>query len=205
MRQDRNSSPPVPEAGDLPCKDGAIEARTGSVRIGRVRVVVRKPEIGDEAEFVKRAEESLDFHRQWIKAPRSSEEFRRYLARCDGLDAAAFMVCDGPSGAIVGFINLNQIVGEPYLRGLLGYGAFVPHAGRGYMSAGLAEVVRHAFTELGLHRLEADIQPENYASKALAERVGFVRECVSKGFIRINGVWTDHERWALTSDAWAFR
>ena len=67
------------------------------------------------------------------------------------------------------------------------------------MSEGLPLVVRFAFENLGLHRLEADIQPTNQLSLKLAEKAGFRREGYSPAFIRINGVWRDHERWALTS------
>lgn len=67
------------------------------------------------------------------------------------------------------------------------------------MSEGLRLVVRFAFTELGLHRLEANIQPANVASLNLVKRLGFRREGYSPGFQRVNGVWQDHERWALTA------
>ncbi|MFJ7948779.1 GNAT family N-acetyltransferase, partial [Streptomyces sp. NPDC096354] len=61
-------------------------------------------------------------------------------------------------------------------------------------------VIQFAFTDLGLHRLEANIQPENTASLKLVQRLGFRREGYSAGFQHINGTWQDHERWALTAD-----
>lgn len=68
------------------------------------------------------------------------------------------------------------------------------------MGEGLGHVLRHAFGPLGLHRLEANIQPGNSASLALVRRAGFRHEGFSPDFLRIDGAWCDHERWAITAD-----
>jgi len=58
-----------------------------------------------------------------------------------------------------------------------------------------------AFEELGLHRLEANMQPDNLASIAIVRRLGFQKEGFSPRYLCINSVWRDHERWALLCDA----
>lgn len=58
-------------------------------------------------------------------------------------------------------------------------------------------VVRHAFRELGLHRVEANIQPGNLASIALVRSCGFSKEGYSPSYLKLGGRWRDHERWAL--------
>lgn len=63
-------------------------------------------------------------------------------------------------------------------------------------------MLRYAFLELKLHRLEANIQPENVASIALVRRAGFVREGYSRRYLKICGRWRDHERWALIAEDW---
>jgi ribosomal-protein-alanine N-acetyltransferase len=165
-------------------------------------ITVRALTADDESEFVARAAESLQFHRKWIKLPAESGEFKRYLSRFDGENSFFFVVCDADSDSIVGFVSLTGIEREPYHRGRLGYGVFEKYAKRGYISAGLDYVVRLAFSSLELHRLEADIQPDNGPSKRLIEKIGFTCEGISRGFICIDGEWIDHERWALTLDGW---
>jgi ribosomal-protein-alanine N-acetyltransferase len=70
----------------------------------------------------------------------------------------------------------------------------------GLMTEALRAAAGFAFSELGLHRLEENIQPENHASLALARRVGFQREGFSPRYLHIDGDWRDHERWALLAD-----
>jgi ribosomal-protein-alanine N-acetyltransferase len=70
----------------------------------------------------------------------------------------------------------------------------------GLMTEALRAAVAYAFSELGLHRVEANIQPGNTASTALVRRLGFKQEGLSPRYLRINGEWRDHERWALLAD-----
>ena len=60
----------------------------------------------------------------------------------------------------------------------------------------------YAFGKLRLHRVEANIQPTNVASIALARRVGLRLEGYSPKYLKIAGRWCDHERWAINADQW---
>jgi ribosomal-protein-alanine N-acetyltransferase len=69
------------------------------------------------------------------------------------------------------------------------------------MTEAVGLVVRDAFRRLRLHRLEANVQPGNRASIRLVRRLGFRREGYSPRYLKIQGRWRDHERWALLADA----
>ncbi|MFE7788843.1 GNAT family N-acetyltransferase [Streptomyces sp. NPDC057460] len=173
------------------------------------RTAIRPFTFADAEEFTTRAKESHGMHHPWLFPPDDVPAYAAYAGRLTA-DAtkAGFLVCeravdDGTvagSDAIAGFININNIVGGAFRCGALGYGAFAHAAGRGLMSEGLDLVMRHAFGPLGLHRLEANIQPANAGSIALVRRAGFRLEGFSPDFLFIDGAWRDHERWAITAE-----
>jgi ribosomal-protein-alanine N-acetyltransferase len=109
-----------------------------------------------------------------------------------------FLVVRREDRAIVGVFNLSQIFLGNFRSAYLGYWVGAPYAGQGYMTEGLALLLRHAFGPLRLHRVEANLQPGNVASRALARRAGFRLEGFSPRYLKIAGRWRDHERWAIT-------
>ena len=88
----------------------------------------------------------------------------------------------------------------PLRSAYLGYYGFAPFTGRGYMHDGLRLLLRHAFGSLGLHRVEANIQPGNEASIALVRGAGFRHEGYARRYLKIAGRWRDHERWAILAE-----
>ena len=147
---------------------------------------------------------SRKLHRPWLEAA-TPESFETLLRHVEDERYEPMLVCRREDGAIVGFINISQIVRGGFQSAYLGYGAVAAHAGRGYMREGLELVLARAFTELGLHRLEANIQPGNRASIALVRGAGFVREGFSERYLKIGGRWRDHERWAIRAEQWRAR
>lgn len=176
---------------------------TPAERQGSAGVMIRLLDASDEDEFIELAQRSLVFHQRWIVAPKTADAFKRYFEHFDTTADACFVVCKEAGGSIVGFVSLNQVVREPYHCGKLGYGVFVPYVRCGYLRAGVEAVVQHAFADLSLHRLEADIQPHNIPSSNLIGGLGFQFEGISKGYIKINGRFVDHDRWAVTSEMWS--
>ncbi|MEV8311587.1 GNAT family protein [Streptomyces flavidovirens] len=165
------------------------------------RVALRHFSHADADEFTARARESRTLHHPWLFPPEQPAAYASYAGLLiDDPTRAGYLVCERSDDRIAGFININNIVGGGFLCGALGYGAFAHAAGRGLMSEGLGLVMDQAFGPLGLHRLEANIQPANEASIALVRRAGFRLEGYSPDFIYVNGAWRDHERWAITTE-----
>ena len=171
---------------------------------GDARVKLRPLVPADQDEFIAQARASTALHHPWYTMPTTPEAFQTYLAKYSQPAAEGLLVCLRDDGALAGMITIDSIVRGRFQSATLSYAAFAPAAGRGYMSEGLALVLRHAFCELRLHRLEANIQPANHASLRLVGRLGFRKEGYSPAMLFIDGAWRDHERWAITREMTAF-
>jgi [ribosomal protein S5]-alanine N-acetyltransferase len=163
---------------------------------------VALPSPADCDEFIAAALQSAALHRPWVSAPDTPERFAAYLTRADREDQASYLIRHSDCGGLVGYVNINNIVRGSLRSGYLGYASFLSHARRGLMTPGLAAVITDAFAALGLHRLEANIQPDNAASLNLVRRLGFRREGFSPSYLMIDGQWRDHERWTMLAEAW---
>jgi ribosomal-protein-alanine N-acetyltransferase len=164
------------------------------------RVKLRRPVSTDKKEFVTLIQQSKALHHPWCFPPETEAAFKRYVKSRDQKTNDGFLICHAPTHAVMGVINLNCIVRGWLQSAYLGYYIGAAYAGQGYMQEALPLVVGYAFTELGLHRLEANIQPDNHASLALVKRCGFRKEGFSPRYLKINGIWKDHERWAILAD-----
>jgi len=152
-------------------------------------------------EFLEAARRSRRLHGRWVRAPRTAEEYGELLRRERSPNRVGHFICT-PEGQLAGVINISEVVRGLFRSGYLGFYSFVPHAGRGYMREGLAQVLKRAFRDYGLHRLEANVQPENERSRALVQSLGFRLEGYSPRYLKIAGRWRDHERWAMTIEDW---
>lgn len=169
-------------------------------------VFIRHPRAGDEAEFVALRLGSREFLEPWEPIPPAGSDgfdgvaFARMLAASDTERSQRFLVCREADGRILGQASLGEIIRGSLEQAFLGYWIAEPHARRGYMTEAIRLVLARAFGPLRLHRVEANIQPHNAPSIALARRVGMRREGFSPRYLRIRGAWTDHERWAITAE-----
>jgi ribosomal-protein-alanine N-acetyltransferase len=175
--------------------DGALAAPPGDHR-----VALRLLERGDRDEFLRLAAESRTLHRPWTYPPERPEQFDELYARSRREDTVCLLACLREGGEITGVLILSQIVRGAFQSAYLGYYAHERHAGKGYMREAMIQTVTHAFGPLALHRLEANIQPGNVASIALARSAGFRLEGFSPRYLLIGGQWRDHERYAITAD-----
>ena len=163
------------------------------------RIRLRTPVHADEPAFTKGVRRSRCIHHPWVSPPDSPEAFRAYLERLEQPRNHAFLVCRSDTDEIAGVVNITNVVLGPFCSGYLSYYVFSGHERQGFMREGLQAAVRSAFKELGLHRLEANIQPGNEASIALVRSIGFSKEGYSPRYLKIGGQWRDHERWAIVA------
>jgi ribosomal-protein-alanine N-acetyltransferase len=164
------------------------------------RVVLRALQPGDARAFLAAARASRALHHPWLRAPQTAQEFNALLARAAQPDHHTHLVCLRDGGAAVGVINLSNIVRGAFASAYLSYYVFAGHQRQGLMREALQAAARHAFGTLKLHRLEANIQPGNSASRALVQACGFTLEGYSPRYLKIAGRWRDHERWARLAD-----
>jgi ribosomal-protein-alanine N-acetyltransferase len=194
----------------MPTRPNRPAARARTVA-PRVRLAVPRP--SDAAEFLAAVRASRRLHAAWVRPPRTPARFREFVAQFGAraqrdprkATHAALLVRRRDDGALVGTFNFGDIVRGSFHSGYLGYYAFAPHAGAGYMAEGLALALDFAFRTLRLHRVEVNVQPRNLRSRALVERAGFAREGYSRRYLRIGGRWRDHVRYALLAEDWRAR
>lgn len=172
------------------------------ITIAGQTVFLRPPMKGDSEEFLALNRASKRFHRSLVSPPTEPQQFASFLKRVRRPDCACFLVCRLADGAIVGSVNLSQIFRGGFQNAYLGYYVGAPFVGRGYTTEALQLILRYAFQELKLHRLEANIQPANAASIGVIKRAGFSREGFSRRYLKVCGRWRDHERWALIAEDW---
>lgn len=164
-------------------------------------VRLRRPRLDDAAAFTAAVQRSVDHLEPWVSPPRDEVAFHHMVARL-GPNYIPSVLEHVESTQLLGAFNLSEVVRGNFLSAYLGYYAFQPHAGRGFMARGLKLLLAFAFEDLALHRVEANVQPANVRSVALARAGGFEREGFSRGYLYIDGAWRDHERWAMVREAW---
>lgn len=103
-------------------------------------------------------------------------------------------------GRLAGQVTLNGVVRGAFDSCALGYWVDGRVAGRGVTPTAVALVVDHAFGPVGLHRVEANVRPENVASLRVVEKLGFRREGRHERYLYIDGAWRDHLCHALVRD-----
>jgi ribosomal-protein-alanine N-acetyltransferase len=164
------------------------------------RVTVRRVRRADADEIISANRENAAYHAPWLSPATDHAAFDAWFARTVTGANVSLVARERATDDLVGIVNFSEIVMGIFRSAYTGYWGYARTGGRGLMSEALRESVRFAFAELGLHRLEANIQPDNVRSIALARRAGFTKEGFSRAYLHIDGAWRDHERWALVDD-----
>jgi ribosomal-protein-alanine N-acetyltransferase len=156
----------------------------------------------DFKEFTAMNRASRAFHKGLANPPLDRKGFDGFLLRNEQETNESFLICRAEDGAIAGMINLSQIFRGNFQNAYLGYYVGEPFAGQGLMTEAISLILRFAFKDLKLHRIEANVQPHNLSSLAVLRKNGFVKEGFSRRYLKISRRWRDHERWAIVAEDW---
>lgn len=170
--------------------------------------VTRLISLDDAAAFARLLTENREYLAPWMPSQNEAhltEEGQRAvlghaLARGEQGTMLPLAIVDS-GGAVCGRINLNDIIRGAYQGASVGYWVSESHAGRGLASLAVADVIRIAFTELGLHRLEASTLLHNTPSQRVLARNGFRPYTVAESYLKIAGEWQDHVLFYLLNPA----
>ena len=171
----------------------------------KTRVTIRPPTLRDRPAFIAAVRRSRRLLGRWVAPPSKPKEFVAYVKRSTSETHRGFLVIEKTTSALVGTVNLNSLIRGNLQSAFMGYYGFSPHEKKGLMQEGIELVLQHAFRILKLHRVEANIQPKNIRSIAVARKCGFIREGFSRRYLKVRGRWQDHERWAILSEHWRVR
>ena len=169
-------------------------------RIETERLILRAPRRKDHPAWVEARENSREHLERWEPTwsdneftPRSFRRRLKWYREGAGSDSSySFFIERKEDGALIGGVTLDAIRRGTTQRAVLGYWLVKGATGHGYMTEAVKAVLRFAFDELKLHRVEAASIPENVASVRVLERAGFEREGYMRAYIRIDGTWQDH-------------
>jgi ribosomal-protein-alanine N-acetyltransferase len=172
----------------------------GGRRIDGEGVYLRAPELRDYQEWADVREASRNFLTPWEPTWAQDEtsrgsyryKLRRYTEDARDDKAQALFVFREEDDALLGGVTLSNIRRGVAQTASLGYWAGHMHAGNGYTTAAVRAVVRYAFEDLDLHRVEAACQPDNLASRRVLEKCNFIYEGAARAYLKINGQWRDH-------------
>lgn len=103
---------------------------------------------------------------------------------------------------LIGTVAITNIIRGVFKSAYLGYKLSEKYARKGFGLEAVKATVKFAFDVLELHRLEANIIPRNIASIHLITAAGFEFEGCSKAYLKINGRWEDHSRYALINKSY---
>ena len=163
---------------------------------------LRHPVPSDFDELAERYSGSRELFRGVASTKFDRKSFDELVTSANTETKQSFIICRVDDDAIVGTITLSQIFRKAFQNAYLGYQLFGGFTGNGYMAEAVGLMLRQAFIDLKLHRVEANVQPNNKPSIAVLKRNGFAKEGFSRRYLKIGGKWRDHERWAIVKEDW---
>ncbi len=170
-------------------------------------IYLKPPSDTDFGAWAALRQQSRDFLVPWEPTwPRDAlgranwrRRLRHYAEEWHDGTSYSFLIFRDADDALLGGITLSNVRRGVAQTGTIGYWVGEPFARQGIMSLAVELVLRFAFNELGLHRIEAACLPSNTPSRKLLTKCGFRQEGYAPQYLKINGAWEDHVLFALLS------
>lgn len=176
------------------------------VRLESGSVVLRPLRRRDRLAWQRLRRANADWLRPWeATSPDGVSVSPYFLSYVADLDRQARRGLSVPlvieyRGALVGQVIAGPVFGGALRGASIGYWVAQRAAGRGIVPTAVALLVDHCFGELGLHRVEINVRPENAASLRVVAKLGFRDEGVRRRYLHIDGDWRDHRTFALVAE-----
>jgi ribosomal-protein-alanine N-acetyltransferase len=178
------------------------------VEVRGQQVCLRYPTMGDYAAWAELRAVSRRhltvWEPQWARDELTRSAYRRrlrqYMRELRDDQGYALFVLRASDATLIGGLSISNVRRGVAQAASIGYWIGAPHAGRGHMTDAVRAVLPFTFGTLGLNRLEAACQPNNLPSRRVLEKSGFRREGLARRYLKINGVWQDHDLYALLHD-----
>jgi ribosomal-protein-alanine N-acetyltransferase len=178
------------------------------IELRGAEVCLRHPAMGDYADWAELRAMSRQhltaWEPQWARDELTRSAFRRrlrqYQRELRDDQGYAFFIFRDDAATLLGGLSISNVRRGVAQAASIGYWIGLPHTRRGHMTDAVRTVLPFAFRTLGLHRLEAACLPHNAASARVLEKAGFKREGMARRYLKINGVWQDHDLYSLIQD-----
>lgn len=161
-------------------------------------IMLRPLRRGDRRAFERLRSDGADWLRPWDATdpdhPGRLPVFGqvRRVAERTGREGTSLSLGIFEHGTLVGQVSAAPILYGSQRTAVLGYWVAQSAAGRGIAPRATAMLCDHLFAELGIHRVEVLIRPENRSSVRVAEKLGMHAEGARRGAVHVNGAWRDH-------------
>ncbi|MEO1436247.1 MAG: GNAT family N-acetyltransferase [Bacteroidota bacterium] len=179
-----------------------------SIYIETERLILRTLEPSHGPILLRYYRENEAFFRPWL--PAFDDDFislgfqtmrlaydKKAYDRGSKINLYLFQKTEKETKQLIGDISFSNIIRGVFQSCFVGYKMAESANGKGYMTEALAHSIEYIFREYNLHRVEANIMPRNHASQAVVKKLGFKQEGYSEKYLKINGRWEDHLRFAL--------